>query len=108
MLPTINLTTQYIFSRINTEVGLIYSEQDLWEETGGYLLYTNACCLAGLRAAAAAARELGETDEAGMWPPAIRDLERAIRQKFLQQGIFVGELNPYDPYGVRQDYVLDI
>jgi glucoamylase len=108
MWPTIIRAALYILSRINPEVGLIYSEQDLWEETGGYLLYTNACCLAGLKAAAAAARELEEADEADMWPPAIRDLERAMRQKFLQQGIFVGELNPYEPYGVRQDYVLDI
>ncbi len=43
-----------------------------------------------------------------MWPPAIRDLERAIKRKFRQGGIFVGELNPYEPCGVRQDYVLDI
>jgi glucoamylase len=108
MWPTITRAALYVLSRIEPEIGLVYSEQDLWEETGGYLLYTNACCLAGLKAAAAAARELGETDEAAMWPPAIRDLERAIHRQFVQQGIFVGELNPYDPYGVRQDYVLDI
>src|SRR5712691_10023675 len=108
MWPTITRAALYILSRINPEVGLVYSEQDLWEETGGYLLYTNACCLAGLTAAAAAARELGEKDEAAMWPPAIRDLERMINLKFLQSGVFVGELNPYEPYGVRQDYVLDI
>jgi len=108
MWQTITRGALYILSRINPEVGLIYSEQDLWEETGGYLLYTNACCLAGLKAAAAAARELGEKDEAAMWPPAIRDLERMINLKFLQSGVFVGELNPYEPYGVRQDYVLDI
>jgi oligosaccharide amylase len=108
MWQTILRAALYILSRINPEVGLVYSEQDLWEETGGYLLYTNACCLAGLKAAAAIARELGETDEAAMWPPAIRDLERMIRLKFLQSGVFVGELNPYEPYGVRQDYVLDI
>jgi oligosaccharide amylase len=108
MWPTITRAALYTLSRINPEVGLVYSEQDLWEETGGYLLYTNACCLAGLKAAAAAAEVLGETDEAAMWPPAIRDLERAIRQKFLQKNVFVGELTPYEPYGVRQDYILDI
>jgi glucoamylase len=108
MWPTVTRAALYTLSRINPEIGLIYSEQDLWEETGGYLLYTNACCLAGLKAAASTARELGETDEASMWPPAIRDLERAIHQKFLQGEVFVGELNPYEPYGVRQDYVLDI
>ena len=108
MWPTITRAALYVLSRINPEVGLVYSEQDLWEETGGYLLYTNACCLAGLKAAADAARELGEKDEAAMWPPAIRDLERTMKQKFLQGGIYVGELNPYEPYGVRQDYVLDI
>jgi oligosaccharide amylase len=108
MWPTMTRAALYVLSRINPEVGLVYSEQDLWEETGGYLLYTNACCLAGLKAAADAARELGEEDEAAMWPPAIRDLERAIKQKFQQEGIYVGELSPYEPYGVRQDYVLDI
>jgi glucoamylase len=108
MWPTITRAALYILSRINPEIGLVYSEQDLWEETGGYLLYTNACCLAGLKAAASVARELGEKDEASMWPPPIADLERAIYQKFVQHGIYVGELNPYEPYGVRQDYVLDI
>jgi GH15 family glucan-1,4-alpha-glucosidase len=108
MWPTITRAALYVLSRINPEVGLVYSEQDLWEETGGYLLYTNACCLAGLKAAADVARELGEKDEAAMWPPAIRDLERTIQEKFQQGGIYVGELNPYEPYGVRQDYVLDI
>jgi oligosaccharide amylase len=108
MWPTITRAALYILSRVNPEIGLVYSEQDLWEETGGYLLYTNACCLAGLKAAAAAARELGEKDEAAMCLPALRDLEQAIRRKFLQEGIYVGELNPYEPYGVRQDYVLDI
>jgi oligosaccharide amylase len=108
MWTTITRAALYVLSRINPEVGLVYSEQDLWEETGGYLLYTNACCLAGLRAAANAARELAETDEAAMWPPAIDDLDRAIKAKLRQNGIYVGELNPYEPYGVRQDYVLDI
>src|SRR5205823_32789 len=59
MWPTVRRAADYVLSRVHPEIELIYSEQDLWEETPGFLAYTNATCVAGLNAAAHAAREIG-------------------------------------------------
>jgi glucoamylase len=98
----------YLLSRVSPEIGLVYSEQDLWEETGGYLAYTNATAVAGLRAAAAIAGELGHAEEARLWPECAETLRVHIERELIQEGIYVGERNPGHPFPVRQDYVLDV
>jgi len=108
MWPTVERAAWYVLSRINPDIGLVYSEQDLWEETGGYLTYTNASCVAGLRAAAAIAREIGQDEEATLWPDCAEKLRVAVETKLIQEGIYVGELTPDHPFAVRQDYILDV
>src|SRR5260370_25018051 len=51
MWPTITRAALYVFARINPEVGLVYSEQDLWEGTGGQLVSTDAGCLSSRKSA---------------------------------------------------------
>jgi glucoamylase len=108
MWPTVERAAWYILSRIDPEIGLVYSEQDLWEETGGYLAYTNGTCVAGLRAAAAIARELGQEEEARLWPECAETLRVQMQRHLIQDGIYVGEYTPNHPFAVRQDYVLDV
>jgi glucoamylase len=108
MWPTVERAAWYVLSRIDPEIGLVYSEQDLWEETGGYLAYTNAACVAGMRAAAAIAAELGQEEEARLWPECAETLRVHMQRHLLQDGIYVGEYTPNHPFAVRQDYVLDV
>lgn len=108
MWPMVDRAAWYILSRINPEIGLVYSEQDLWEETGGYLAYTNATAVAGIRAAAAIAAELGHEEEARLWPQCAESLRLHIERELVQDGIYVGERNPDHPFPVRQDYLLDV
>jgi glucoamylase len=108
MWPTVERAAWYVLSRIDPEIGLVYSEQDLWEETGGYLAYTNGACVAGMRAAAAIAAELAQEEEARLWPECAETLRIHMQRHLIQDGVFVGEYTPNHPFAVRQDYVLDV
>lgn len=106
--PTLRRAAEYVLSRTDPEVGLVYSEQDLWEETGGFLTYTNASCVAGLMDAARAARELGHEGDAGRWRASAEALRRQVHRQLVQEGFFVGERDPRQGFRMRSDYLLDI
>ena len=108
MWPTLQRAANYVLSRTDPKIGLVYSEQDLWEETGGYLTYTNASCVAGLQSAALVAREMGRETDAVRWRAAAEDLKRAIHKHLLQDGYYVGEYEPDRRFPMRTDYLLDI
>ncbi len=108
MWPTIRRAADYLVFRTDPETRLVYSEQDLWEETGGYLAYTNAASVAGLDAAAAWAREVGRETHAARWRAGAQDLRRNIERQLLQDGVYVGEFQPRQPFAQRADYLLDI
>jgi oligosaccharide amylase len=108
MWPTLQRAANYLIARTDPKVKLVYSEQDLWEETGGFLTYTNASAVAGFQAAANAAREVGQETEAARWRAAADNLKRAVYDKLVQNGYFVGEVNPTQRFHMRKDYLLDI
>ncbi|MBI3910130.1 MAG: hypothetical protein HY320_04260 [Armatimonadetes bacterium] len=108
MWPTVERAAWYVLSRIDPDLTLVYSEQDLWEETSGYLLYTNAASVAGLRAAATTAAEIGQEEEARAWWQAAGSIASALNERLVQDGLYVGEVNPHHPFPVREDYLLDI
>ncbi len=106
--PMVQRAAGYVLSRLDPKVKLVYSEQDLWEETGGHLTYTNAACVAGLHCAALHAREVGRESEAARWRVAADSLKREIHSQLVQDGVYVGELVPKRHFGLRGDYILDI
>lgn len=106
--PTIRRAADYLIARTDPVVKLVYSEQDLWEETSGFLTYTNAASVAGLQSAAQAAREIGRESDAVRWRAAADSLCRHIQQLLVQDGYFVGELEASKPSRLRSDYLLDI
>lgn len=108
MWPTVQRAANYLLARTDPDVKLVYSEQDLWEETGGYLTYTNASAVAGLHAAASVAREVGQETDGARWRAAGDALKRQIYAKLVQDEYFVGELNPKQHFHMRKDYLLDI
>lgn len=108
MWPTLRRGAEYLISRTDPEVGLVYSEQDLWEETGGFLAYTNASAVAGLECAALAAHEVGHEAECERWKAAAETLRGQIDAKLIQDGIYAGELNGRNRYPMRSDYMLDV
>lgn len=108
MWPTLHRAADYILSRTHPEVKLVESEQDLWEETGGYLTYTQAACIAGLQAAAAVAREVGQEGDAARWRAAAESLKREVRGQLIRHGYYVGERDGEHRYPMRADYLLDI
>lgn len=108
MWPTLRRGAEYLLSRTDPEVGLVYSEQDLWEETGGYLAYTNASAVAGLECAALAGHELGHEGDADRWRAAATALRTEIDAKLIQDGVYAGELNGKGGYPMRSDYMLDV
>jgi glucoamylase len=108
MWPMLRRAANYILTRVHPEVKLVYSEQDLWEETSGYLTYTNAACAAGLHSAALIAREIGRETEAARWSLACEELKRQIQAQLLQGGYYVGEREPERHFHLRRDYLLDI
>ncbi len=108
MWPTLHRAAGYILTRTDPAVGLVYSEQDLWEETGGFLTYTNAACVAGLEAGARVAWEIGREREAREWKSAADALRQAIDRRLLQNGYYVGENEPDRRFRVRTEYFLDI
>lgn len=106
--PTARRAAEYVISRIHPKRGLVYSEQDLWEETAGFLTYTNAACLAGLRAAGATADEVGAPSTGDVFRQAADKLLGRMRSQLVQEGAYVGEVDPQHPFPVRPDYVVDI
>jgi oligosaccharide amylase len=108
MWPTVQRAAGYVISRIHPEVKLVYSEQDLWEETGGFLTYTNASCVAGLEAAARIAGEVGRETSAAEWQAAAAALKREVEAQLVQDGFYVGEREPCRRFPMRADYLLDI
>jgi len=108
MWPTLQRAADYVISRVHPEVKLVYSEQDLWEETGGYLTYTNAACVAGLQSAASVAREMGRETDATRWRTAAEALRNQIQIQLAPDGYFVGEQDPDRRFPMRADYLLDI
>lgn len=108
MWPTIERAAECVVGRIDPKLGLVYSEQDLWEETGGFLSYTNAACVAGLFAASRIAREVGQETDCIRWRDAAERLKKAVYTHFLQEGSFVGEQQPRRKFHMRADYDLDI
>jgi glucoamylase len=108
MWPVLQRAADYLISRTDPEVRLVYSEQDLWEETAGFLTYTNASAVAGLQAAALAAREMGREMDAGRWRSASEALKKQVYGQLTQGGYFVGERTPRRRFPMRTDYVLDI
>ena len=54
------------------------------------------------------AREMGQEEEAALWPECAAKLLREVERKLIQDGLFVGELTPDHPFAVRQDYILDV
>lgn len=108
MWPTIQRAANYLISRTHPEVKLVYSEQDLWEETGGYLTYTNGSAVAGYEAAARVAREVGQETEAARWEVAAANLREEIESQLVQDGFYVGERYPTQHFHMRKDYLLDI
>ena len=108
MWPTLRRAAEYVISRTDPEAGLVYSEQDLWEETGGFLAYTNASCVAGLESGAQAAWELGHEGDVRRWREAAAALRREIDGQLIHNGYYVGERGGEHPYPMRSDYLLDI
>ncbi len=106
--PTVRRAAEYILSRTDTANGLVYSEQDLWEESGGHLTYTNAACQAGLRAAADIAHEVGASSTGDVYRQAAGRLRARIQQHLVQEGAYVGALEPHRAFRVRADYVVDV
>ena len=91
------------------ECGLIYSEQDLWEETGGYLIYTNAACIAGLEAGGrggAGSGPRGRTLAGELWPP--RCAGTVATGSSCRDGCYVGERTRTGGSACGPDYMLDI
>jgi oligosaccharide amylase len=108
MWPMVERATWYVLSRIHPDLGLVFSEQDLWEETCGYLTYTNASCIAALHSAAAIAAELGQQEEARLWPECAHTLEQHVKRHLIQDGVYVGEYDAKRSFPVRHDYRLDV
>jgi glucoamylase len=108
MWPTVRRAAEYLLTRTDPEIGLVYSEQDLWEETGGYLTYTNAASVAGLECAARAAHELGHEREHARWRHAAARLRAEIDHQLIQGGVYVGEKSAEHRYPMRADYRLDV
>jgi glucoamylase len=108
MWPMLQRAADYLIARTDPKVKLVYSEQDLWEETGGFLTYTNAASVAGLQSAAMVAREVGRETDAVRWRSASEALRKQIYQQLLQDGYFVGERDPLRKFSLRKDYLLDI
>jgi glucoamylase len=108
MWPTLQRAADYLIVRTDPTVKLVYSEQDLWEETGGFLTYTNASCVAGLHAAALVAREVGRETHCTRWRNAADALKKEIHQQLIQDGCYVGERDPKRRFPMRFDYLLDI
>lgn len=108
MWPTLRRAADYLISRRHPEHGLVYSEQDLWEETGGYLTYTQASCVAGWEAAAKAAHEVGREPDAIRWAEAAAALRCEIDAQLVQEEVFVGEREPRRHFHMRPDYLMDI
>jgi len=108
MWPTLQRAADYLLSRIHKEVRLVYSEQDLWEETGGFLTYTNASAVAGLQAASQAAREMGRETDCVRWRGAAEELRTQISDQLVHGGLYAGERVPEAKFHMRADYLLDI
>lgn len=108
MWPTIRRAANYLIARTDPNVKLVYSEQDLWEETGGFLTYTNAAAVAGFEAAARVAREVGQETESARWDVAAANLRVEIEAQLVQGGYYVGERYPTQHFHMRKDYLLDI
>lgn len=108
MWPTLRVGAEYLVAHIDATRGLIYSEQDLWEEAPGYLTYTNAACQAGLYAAAAAAEEAGVPSTGDVFRQAADRLRVQMRRRLVQNGVFVGDEEPCRPSRGRTDYLVDI
>jgi GH15 family glucan-1,4-alpha-glucosidase len=108
MWPTVQRAADYLNAHIEGGVRLIASEQDLWEETGGYLTYTNASAAAGLQSAALWALEVGRENHAARWRKGALTLRREIQNTLCQEGFYVGEKNPRRTFPMREDYLLDI
>lgn len=108
MWPTIERAAEFVVKGVDPKLGLVHTEQDLWEETGGYLSYTNASCVAGLWAASRIAREVGQETDSVRWREAADRLKKQIYAHFLQDGVFVGDHQPKRKFHMRADYRLDI
>ncbi|MBM3457428.1 MAG: hypothetical protein FJX77_02675, partial [Armatimonadetes bacterium] len=108
MWPTMRRAADYLIARTDPETRLVYSEQDLWEETGGFLTYTQAASVAGLEAAADWAHEIGRETHAARWRTAARELRAEIERQLVQGGIYIGERDPGQKFAQRADYYLDI
>ncbi len=108
MWPTARRAAEYTLSRLDAKNGLVFSEQDLWEETDGHLTYTNAACQAGLRAAAAIADEVGAPSTGDVFRQAAERLLAQIRKHLIQEGAFVGALDPKRSSRARSEYSVDV
>ncbi|MBI3947353.1 MAG: hypothetical protein HY321_15625 [Armatimonadetes bacterium] len=108
MWPVAHRAAEYILSRLDVSTGLVYSEQDLWEETAGCLAYTNAACQAGLRDAASLADEVGVLSDGRRFQQAADHLLAAMRQQLIREGAYVGAREPLQPSRGRHDYRVDL
>ncbi len=108
MWPMVQRASDYLLRARSADSGLVFSEQDLWEETGGELLYTNAATVAGLECAALHAKELGQERHAARWRKEAGLVRKAIEAHLRRDGYYVGEREAESSYPVRKDYLHDI
>ena len=107
VLPMVEKGAQCILDRRDDETGLVYSDQDLWEEASGQFAYTNASCVAALCAAADLLQDIDPTG-AGRYRTEATRLREAIDEHLRVHGRYVGEVNPTHRHPGRADYDLDI
>lgn len=90
------------------EKGLTWSEQDLWEETAGYFLYTNSSVVAAFREAALLAAHHGLHEPAARWGAAETKMRKALEHHFVDNGAFIAALDPDVPRSARKDCRVDV
>ncbi len=107
--PSIARATEALAQRVAAdEFHLAWSEQDLWEETGGYFAYTNASVIAAFREAALLASRTDHEDEATRWGAAELRTRDAFEERFIEQGAFVAALDPDAARPSRDDCRIDV
>lgn len=106
--PMVRAAADAMRRSIDPATGLLSSPQCLWEECGGTFAYTNAACIAGMRAAAQIAERINLPLARSTYADCAAAMLKILTTSYLHDGEIAAELHPHRSYEARDRYVQDI